>query len=503
MNSKWVNLVFIKNIMNFDLQKIKKAKTDKIWFFRFKKFDHKDYIITNDYGSFVFLNNKEFWDFISWKINSWDKYEELLDKWFIKNESYKNDQIIKYANKNHFVKFWPSLHIVVTTLRCNHKCIYCHASAWNEKTEWLDMSIDTAQKVLDTIFFTSSNNITIEFQWWEPLLNWEVLKFFVEQWKIKASHLAKNINFALVSNLSAMDEEKLDYLLSNWVHISTSLDWDEKLHNENRVFLWGNSFELVTYWIKRFNEEYVNRWIKNIVWEYQKVWALLTVTKNSLNKYKEIIDTYVWLWLDWVFLRMLNPYWFASKEIQKLSYTHEEFGEFYKKSMDYIIDLNKKWINFREQLSSIYLAKIFNPKDPNYLDERSPCGACIWQLAYNYNGKIYSCDEWRMLWRMWIEDFMAWEIGENPQETYKSIISSELTNIMVQSSTIDWLPWYNDDVYKPYIWICPIYNYKTTGTIYANYSLDWRRRLENLILDYIFDKIRIPESKKILEQWIS
>lgn len=31
------------------------------------------------------------------------------------------------------------------------------------------------------------------------------------------------------------------------------------------------------------------------------------------------------------------------------------------------------------------------------IDERSPCGACIWQVAYNYDWKIYSCDEWRML----------------------------------------------------------------------------------------------------------
>ena len=35
--------------------------------------------------------------------------------------------------------------------------------------------------------------------------------------------------------------------------------------------------------------------------------------------------------------------------------------------------------------------------DPNYLDIRSPCGAGIGQIAYSYDGKIYTCDEGRML----------------------------------------------------------------------------------------------------------
>ncbi len=66
----------------------------------------------------------------------------------------------------------------------------------------------------------------------------------------------------------------------------------------------------------------------------------------------------------------------------------DEFIEFYIHSMEYILELNKKGIGFREQLSSIYLAKILTADDPNFLDERSPCGACIGQVAYNYDGKI-------------------------------------------------------------------------------------------------------------------
>jgi sulfatase maturation enzyme AslB (radical SAM superfamily) len=68
------------------------------------------------------------------------------------------------------------------------------------------------------------------------LVNWDVLKYIVEYTEIKALHLKKNIEFALVTNLSLMDEEKLEYLFEHQINISTSLDGDEETHNFNRTF---------------------------------------------------------------------------------------------------------------------------------------------------------------------------------------------------------------------------------------------------------------------------
>jgi sulfatase maturation enzyme AslB (radical SAM superfamily) len=72
--------------------------------------------------------------------------------------------IKSYAKKNQFLAFGPTLHIIVTTLRCNHKCQYCHAAVAPMTAKEMDMTEDTARKVVDAIFFTSSFNLTIEFQ---------------------------------------------------------------------------------------------------------------------------------------------------------------------------------------------------------------------------------------------------------------------------------------------------------------------------------------------------
>jgi hypothetical protein len=124
-------------------------------------------------------------------------------------------------------------------------------------------------------------------------------------------------------------------------------------------------------------------------------------------------------------------------------------------------------------------------------------------VAYNYDGRIYTCDEWRMLWRMWIEDFKLWEVLEEWSLTYENIINSNVTKIMVASSITDSLPWYNDSVYKPYMWVCPIYNYKVNGNIYPNFSLNKRRKINTAVLDYLFDKLKNEEYKKIFIGWVN
>jgi F0F1-type ATP synthase alpha subunit len=145
-----------------DLEKINKLSTNT-GFFRFKKFSD-DYLITNDIAKHSFLTKEEFGDFIAGKITEGDKYDELLEKKFIKNESYERDMSLAYAKKNEFLAYGPSLHIIVTTLRCNHKCQYCHAAVAPMTATEMDMTEETAKKVVDTIFYTSNPSLTIEFQ---------------------------------------------------------------------------------------------------------------------------------------------------------------------------------------------------------------------------------------------------------------------------------------------------------------------------------------------------
>ena len=154
---------------------------------------------------------------------------------------------------------------------------------------------------------------------------------------MKAQALQKNIKFALVSNLTLMDDEKLTWLLDHGVDICTSLDGDKKTHNWQRTYRDGDSHAKVVHWIDRITAENEKRGRQGY-----KMGALATWTKPGLVNYRNIVDSYIELGLTTIGLRWLNPYGFAAAERDTLEYTLDEYFEFYKNSMDYILEKNKE-----------------------------------------------------------------------------------------------------------------------------------------------------------------
>ncbi len=481
--------------MTLSLESIKKLSS-QVGFFRFWKIKNGWYLITNDIGNYAFLSENDFDAFISGTL-LWDKKEELVAKFFFRTPEYEEQMSRAYNAKNTFLAYGPTLHMIVTTLRCNHKCKYCHAAVAPMTAKNLDMTRETAEKVVDTIFYTSAPGLTIEFQWGESLVNWEVVQFIVEYARVKAQALQKNLTFALVSNLSLMDEDKLTWLLDHGVSICTSLDGDRLTHNDQRVWKEGDSYEKTVHWISRINSEMKARWAGNAY----TMSALTTWTKTSIKNYRKIIDTYVELGMDTIWFRWLNPYGFAAAEIEEMAFTKEEFLEFYKAGMDYILEINQSGYKLKEMISSVYLAKILLNIDWGFMDIRSPSGVAIGWVAYNYDGKVYAGDEARMLGRMGMEDFLMTPMLETGEDTYKAMANSVITKIAVQSSTLDGLPGYNDHVYKPYLWTDILYNYTQYGSPYSVFSKDEKNQMQIVILDYLFEKLQDPINEKIFRSW--
>ena len=56
-----------------------------------------------------------------------------------------------------------------------------------------------------------------------------------------------------------------------------------------------------------------------------------------------------------------------------------------------------------------------------------------------------------MFSRMGDEIFYMTEVTKDPKKTFEQMGESPTTKAMVQMSTIDGLPGYNDSVYKPYL----------------------------------------------------
>ena len=478
------------------MPKSKKEKSNFTGFFRFKKLGEK-YLLTNDLGNFVFLKKKEFNDFTQGKLKKdTNIYEELDNKHFTSEswncENCQERMTQRYACRHEYLNQGPSLHIIVVTLRCDHACIYCHASSKSMERKELDMTEKTAKKVVDMIFQTTSPDIIIEFQGGEPLANFKIVKFIVNYALKKNKKANKKLRFSLVSALTLLDDKKLNWLYSKKISLCSSLDGPENVHNQNRPMInKKNGYFITIQKIKKVKNKY-----KGLGYNTN---ALVTTTKYSLPFWKEIIDEYVKLGLH-IHLRPLNPFGMAKSLQGVIGYTAEEFLEFYKKSLDYILKLNIKGVRIRERTATIFAQKIFTDNDPNFLDLRSPCGAGIGQIAYHYNGDIYTCDEGRMIGQMGDQTFKMGNVYKN---TYKEIMSSPVTKSLCIASTLDGLAGCSDCVYLPYCGVCPVFNYSEEKNIFSQGPNNFRCKINKGILDYLFQKFEDPKSLEIFKKWIS
>lgn len=487
--------------MNLDIDIIKGIKKNKeLPFFYFKKFNNEKYLLTNEVGEYFFLEPIDFQAYLNGKLKRGTKlYSELLEKGFIKNSKYIEEISQKYIKKYAFLQKPTNLHIIVITLRCNHKCLYCHASAESEKNDYFDMTKEVAQKTIDLIFSAPSKDIIIEFQGGEPLINWDILKFAIGYSLQLAAQSDKKVKISVVSNFTLLTEDKLDFLQENGVNLCTSIDGSEKIHNANRIWFNGNSFQEVTKWFREIRKR-VRKERQKGNYNLNNPGALLTITRPALIKYKEIIDTYVSLGIKQIFLRPLNPIGYAKNAWSKIGYSTDEFVEFYKNAMEYILEINRKNYRLVEKFSSIKLRKILTNEDPNFLDDRSPCGGGVGQIAYNYNGDVFTCDEGRMIAQ---EGEDVFKIGNVFKHSWNDLMESFTTKSICSFSCNSGYAGLASHVYKPYIGICPAYNYSLTGQMHPNfYESDYFRRHE-AILDYLFEKIQDDKSKEIFLTWIN
>ena len=460
----------------------------KLNYFNFKK-NNNNYLLTNDIGEYAFIENEEFEKLVNKCKLKEETQKELLEKGFIyetNKELFTENMYLKLRNQKEYLLTATTLHIFVVSKNCNFNCVYCQAGNLNQKQDY-EMSIETAKRSADIALQAPNKYLSFEFQGGEPLTNFEVIKYIVEYSKENAN--GKQIDYNVVSNLTLLTDEMIDFFKENNVSICTSIDGNEELQNRNRPYKDGNSYRKTVEQIEKLREKGIN------------VSAIETTTKYSLNKFKEVVDEYIKLKLNSIFIRPLTKLGKADSNWDRIGYSAEEFLEFYKNALKYIIQKNKEGTFLVEGHSNIFLKKILLHQPVNYMELRSPCGGAIGQIAYYYDGNIYTCDEGRMLAEMGNDSF---KLGNVYEDTYQNLMKCDCTKAMCVSSCIECLPYCSSCVYMPYCGTCPVINLAQDDNIFARKPKEFRCQVYGGILEILFDYIENDkEVRQIFEKWIS
>lgn len=430
--------------------------------FNFMPFRDK-YMIANHTGEFLFVTRDELTKLVSKDFDSNNpKDVALLQRYLVHDfVYYKNNKFtveknaIKYRTKKGFLFNGPTLHLFVVTIRCQHKCHYCQITPKDEKAFEYDMSPETARNGVEFMMNAPSERLTVEFQGGEPLLAFDIVKEIVLYTEELNRAKNKYITFVIATTLVDVTEEQLTFLSEHNVEISTSLDGDETLHNKNRPIRSRNTYSHFIEGLEKARKYY----------DAGHINPLTTLSRTSLQNIESIVKSYLDLGYHAIYLRELSPFGFAVKTFNTIGYSGEEYIEFYKKALDYIIDLNKQGIYFREGHATLLLKRILTPYATGFVDLQSPAGAAISAMAYYYNGDIYPADEARMLSEMGDDTF---RLGNLATDSYDNIYSLPSVRRLIQDSIIESINECSECAYLQYCGSAPLVNYVKQGDHYGH-----------------------------------
>lgn len=413
--------------------------------FKFERIQNKE-IIVNEAGDYLILEEGSISRIVNREVDEKEElYKDLHANFFISERCIPeliDNYASRYRTKKAFLNDFTSLHIFVLTLRCNQNCKYCQASSVLSKNiDKYDMSNDDIDQAIRLMFKSPAPTITVEFQGGEPSLIPDKLLYAIEQIESSNQIFNKNITYVLCTNSTDLTVEILNICKKYKVLISTSLDGPRFIHDYNRNK--QGSYDKVIQGVKKARD----------FLGYDRVSALMTTSNFSLKYPKEIIDNYIENGFNSVFIRALNPYGFAKENNWDLYFRN--FIVFYKKALDYIIQINKKGLFFIEDFTALILKKILTPFPIGFVDLQSPAGIINSVIVYNYDGYVYASDESRMLAENGDYTFRIGKLTDD----YNSIFYGRKTQQIALAWSNESLAGCSDCAFQTYCGADPVRNY--------------------------------------------
>jgi len=382
-----------------------------------------------------------------------------------------------------------ALHLFVVTLRCDHSCPYCQVSRVSDDCMAYDMSVEQAEAGLRVMFESPSPVLKLEIQGGEPLLNFGLVQHIIKRAREIAKHDHRNLDCVIATNLANVTPEMCLFFREHNVQISTSIDGPQDLHNTNRPRPGRDAFERAVAGINL---------VRNIC-GVDAVTALPTTTKASLGRVREIVDLYVELGMDGIFLRPLSPFGFAVKTRRAIGYETEDFFRHFVEGAEYCIELHKRGYPFREFYSSIMLRRMLTPFDTGYVDLMNPAGIGLSVLVFNYDGRVYVSDEARMLAEVGDQTFC---LGDVVGASRAGLLSKPEFARWLEGSMAEGIPGCSWCAFRPWCGTDPVFHHATQGSVTGVRAWSAFCKRNMATFDWLVKKLdRADDDARVLRAW--
>lgn len=370
----------------------------------------------------------------------------------------------------------PGLHIVVTTRRCNLSCTYCHMNPQTMDTDraLADLNGETIPRIARFIMSSPRPKLIVEFQGGEPFLNFDAIAGMVRELEHLNIEGAKELQFAVVSNLMVVRDEHLEYCHKKKIRISYSLNGPQPLHDLFRITPNGSGSHAIV--MRRVED--INRRYPGLLGGY----PLCVLTDDNAPHLIEMADYYFSLGFKELGLIHLKHLGHARSgprlNIQK-------FIPHYYNLLEYLYSKNAAssvGVGYSERVAKLALTKILAPSNPPFVDWRNPIGYFTNCVVYDTDGEILPVDEARSM-----RDVFS--LGNVATTSYDELIRKRSTFQTVNLSIRDRDSECRECTYNPYCGVSPVLNYAKTGSLVPRPHANDECTLVLAVFDWIFNKL--------------
>ena len=453
----------------------------------FRKFGER-YLLTNDWGNHIWLEASEFLAYMGGTLEKeiplWD---ELRTRGFLRNYLTFHELGGRWRQRTHYMQEGPGLHMIATTRRNRNATPYAMKPPVELGDRKFDMTLAMARRLSKFVFDSPSSEITLELRGGDPMLNWDVAVFILRNTASFASSVKRSLKMGIVSSLSELDEEKVEFFAEHGVSIAVPLDGPQDLHDKLRGAAEGSGgWEKTVAGLKSLQEA-------GVACE-----AYCTVSRHSLGRVDEIIETYRKAGLDSIHIRPLWPVGDARTRWSEIGVSSEEYHAFYVQVLEACLALEAGGTSFREKGAALLLTKMLCGMDSGVVEQRLLYGGGLGELAYDFDGDVYASDEARAygeaegdgLFRMGSAD-----LG------FKELISHKTVRALVVASDLGSQPMCSQCVYKPFCGVSPVYNVAAQGSLHGRNATNDRCAMYMGMFDHLFERSRDQAVKPVFEKW--
>jgi radical SAM protein with 4Fe4S-binding SPASM domain len=275
------------------------------------------------------------------------------------------------------------------------KCKYCFAACEPGKGE--SMGNEVMTRVITQMFTMPSKLITFELQGGEPLCYFEGMKTFVEIAESLKDQFNKIVKYRTVTNATMITDEFIEFAKKYDVAVCVSLDGDEEMTNQTRVYADGKG---------AFSE--IIKGVHKLKQDYKIDGAVCTIGQHNMKYAKRIMEFFI----DQGISFKPRPANILGREIE--NHTTTNSGEW----ANAFIEMHKLSENISIENYSVHIHEenVYGPVR-DYICLRYPCGAAREVISVNPDGTVYPCDGFK--------NEESFNMGNIKSETLEEILSKE------------------------------------------------------------------------------